>query len=228
MRQGQNNNNNKRMRGRNRKGPNPLTRSYESNGPDVKVRGTAVHIAEKYMQLARDAQSSGDRVQAESYLQHAEHYYRIVSAAQAQNPQQPQQVYRNDADGYGDDDDDRSHMSMSDQRFQPFAHEQPSFSGVESQPYVNGNGQERRDEQPQQSQPPQQQPSVDEAEDAPIGAEPQPEANFRPEGGEPPREGRREGFRPRRRRPYRERGDRPGAPEGGSPQPEGAGAGGEE
>ena len=89
MRQGQQNNNNKRMRGRNRKGPNPLTRSYESNGPDVKVRGTALHVAEKYMQLARDAQSSGDRVQAESYLQHAEHYYRIVSAAQAQNPQQP-------------------------------------------------------------------------------------------------------------------------------------------
>ena len=44
------------MRGRNRRGPNPLTRSYESNGPDVKVRGTAQHIAEKYTQLARDAQ----------------------------------------------------------------------------------------------------------------------------------------------------------------------------
>src|SRR6185503_3222785 len=95
-------NQNRRSRGRNnnRKGPNPLTRSYESNGPDVKVRGTALHVAEKYMQLARDAQSSGDRVQAESYLQHAEHYYRIVSAAQAQNPQQPQQAYRNDGDGY--------------------------------------------------------------------------------------------------------------------------------
>src|SRR6516165_5345382 len=58
MRPGQN----KRMRGRtnNRKGPNPLTRSYESNGPDVKIRGTAHHIGEKYLQLARDAQSSGD------------------------------------------------------------------------------------------------------------------------------------------------------------------------
>jgi Domain of unknown function (DUF4167) len=67
---GGNNNNN------NRKGPNPLTRSYESNGPDVKVRGTAQHIAEKYMTLARDAQSSGDRVMAENYLQHAEHYNR--------------------------------------------------------------------------------------------------------------------------------------------------------
>lgn len=80
MRPGQN----KRLRGRNnRKGPNPLTRSYESNGPDVKVRGTAQHIAEKYLQLARDAQSSGDPVMAESYLQHAEHYYRLIAAAQA-------------------------------------------------------------------------------------------------------------------------------------------------
>lgn len=225
MRQGQQNN--KRMRGRNRKGPNPLTRSYESNGPDVKVRGTAVHIAEKYMQLARDAQSSGDRVQAENYLQHAEHYYRIVSAAQAQNPQLQQQVYRNDGDGYGDDDDDRSHMPMGDQRFQPFPHEQPSFGSGESQPYVNGNGQDRREEQPvaeaaedDGQAEPQPQPQ----------AQPQPEANLRPEGEQPPREGRREGFRPRRRRPYRERGDRPGAPEGGSPQPEsaGAGAGGDE
>src|ERR1700722_14127266 len=72
------------MRGRNgnRKGPNPLSRSYESNGPDVKIRGTAHHIGEKYLQLARDAQSSGDPVMAESYLQHAEHYFRLIAAAQ--------------------------------------------------------------------------------------------------------------------------------------------------
>jgi Domain of unknown function (DUF4167) len=81
MRPGQNN---KRMRGRpsNRKGPNPLTRSYESSGPDVKIRGTAHHIGEKYVQLARDAQTSGDPVMAESYLQHAEHYFRLIAAAQ--------------------------------------------------------------------------------------------------------------------------------------------------
>ena len=78
------------MRGRNNnnrnnnKGPNPLTKSYESNGPDVKIRGTAQHIAEKYSQLARDAQSSGDPVAAENYFQHAEHYYRIIAAAQEQ------------------------------------------------------------------------------------------------------------------------------------------------
>jgi hypothetical protein len=75
------------MRGRNgRKGPNPLTRSYESNGPDVKIRGTAQHIAEKYLQLARDAQSSGDTIMAESLLQHAEHYFRLIAAAQQQQP----------------------------------------------------------------------------------------------------------------------------------------------
>lgn len=82
-------NQNKRMRGRNnggggnRKGPNPLSRTYESNGPDVKIRGTAHHIGEKYLQLARDAQSSGDPVMAESFLQHAEHYFRLIAAAQA-------------------------------------------------------------------------------------------------------------------------------------------------
>lgn len=81
MRQGQPN---KRMRGRGRKGPNPLSRTYESNGPDVKIRGTAMHVAEKYVSLSRDAQATGDRIAAENYLQHAEHYFRIIAAAQAQ------------------------------------------------------------------------------------------------------------------------------------------------
>jgi hypothetical protein len=85
MRQGQQN---RRGRGRNgnqqRKGQNPLTRSFESTGPDVKIRGTPAHIAEKYMALARDAQSSGDPVLAENYLQHAEHYTRIIMAFREQ------------------------------------------------------------------------------------------------------------------------------------------------
>src|SRR6185295_17819170 len=101
MRNGQN----KRMRGRNRNNKghhggggggggghhhNPLTRVYESNGPEVKIRGTAHHVAEKYLQLARDAQGSGDPVTAENHFQHAEHYLRLIAAAQeqfrAQNP----------------------------------------------------------------------------------------------------------------------------------------------
>ena len=109
---------NRRMRGRsggggnnqnqnqNRKGPNPLTRNYESNGPDVKIRGSAQQIAEKYAQLARDAQSSGDRVMAENYLQHAEHYNRIIAAAQAQMPIQNTQNQRDASDDDMDDDRD--------------------------------------------------------------------------------------------------------------------------
>lgn len=81
MRQGQQS---RRGRGRGRKVQNPLARNFESNGPDVKIRGTAAHIAEKYAALARDASASGDSVQAENYLQHAEHYNRIIMAAQAQ------------------------------------------------------------------------------------------------------------------------------------------------
>src|ERR1043166_1459130 len=99
MRNGQHqyHNHNKRMRGRNnhsnnnnnnRRNHNPLTRVYESNGPDVKIRGTANHVAEKYLQLARDAQTSGDPIAAENYFQHAEHYFRLIAVAQEQFRQQ--------------------------------------------------------------------------------------------------------------------------------------------
>ncbi|MCB1546698.1 MAG: DUF4167 domain-containing protein [Hyphomicrobiaceae bacterium] len=113
MRQGQQN---RRGRGRGRKNQNPLTRSYESSGPDVKIRGTAAHIAEKYMSLARDANSSGDTVMAENYLQHAEHYNRIIMAFREQYQQadgvngsgHPHARMRSpsDDDGYDEDEDD--------------------------------------------------------------------------------------------------------------------------
>jgi hypothetical protein len=85
-----NNSNNNNNLNNNRKPQNSLSRSYESSGPDVKIRGTAAQIAEKYMTLARDASSAGDTVTAENYLQHAEHYNRIIMAAQAQVQAQPQ------------------------------------------------------------------------------------------------------------------------------------------
>ena len=69
----------------------------------MKVRGTAMHVADKYMTLARDAQSSGDIVAAENYLQHAEHYNRIVMAAQAQFQQTQQTQFRDGEEGYDDD-----------------------------------------------------------------------------------------------------------------------------
>jgi hypothetical protein len=103
MRNGQN----KRMRGRNnRKGQNPLTRVYESNGPDVKIRGTASHVAEKYMQLARDSQSSGDPVSAENYYQHAEHYFRLIAAMQEQLRQANPHYRENEQRDSFDDGDD--------------------------------------------------------------------------------------------------------------------------
>ncbi len=88
----------KRMRGRNNRGPGgggggggpprhqsgnvPLNRNhvFDSNGPDLRIRGTAQQLFEKYLQLGRDATSSGDRVMAEGYFQHAEHYFRIINA----------------------------------------------------------------------------------------------------------------------------------------------------
>jgi hypothetical protein len=80
--------------------------TFDSNGPDVRIRGTAFQVHEKYLQLARDASSSGDRIIAESYLQHAEHYYRIIAAAQEQQAQQqggdPNRRYQPQG-GYGQD-----------------------------------------------------------------------------------------------------------------------------
>jgi Domain of unknown function (DUF4167) len=77
----------KRQRGRGRKPGggggghgNHGNRPLESNGPEVKIRGTAAQIYEKYAQYARDAQSGGDRVKYENYLQHAEHYFRVMVA----------------------------------------------------------------------------------------------------------------------------------------------------
>lgn len=85
----------KRQRGRGRKPGNTSNRNMESNGPDVKIRGNAAHIYDKYMQLARDASSSGDRVMAENYFQHAEHYLRIVQSAQAKREEQDAEEARN-------------------------------------------------------------------------------------------------------------------------------------
>jgi hypothetical protein len=199
MRNGQN----KRMRGRNRnhKGHhsssgggggggsgggghhhNPLTRVYESNGQEVKIRGTAHHIAEKYMQLARDAQGSGDPVTAENHFQHAEHYLRVIAAAQeqfrAQNPyyQAPPAPGTQTDEAFDGDDEDGSQPTQQGQPVQAqpqnvggqqnFNNQQPSYPPREqSQPYGGQQPQYQPrpqqpayTQQPQQYQQPQQQP----------------------------------------------------------------------
>lgn len=139
MRQGQQN---RRGRGRNnnRKSQNPLTRSFESAGPDVKIRGTPSHIAEKYMTLARDALSSGDPVLAENYMQHAEHYNRIIMSfreqqiSQGGDPYAGGQIARGpgmpgdplDGDEFGDEDGDESGEGRAQGQPDPGAMPQPS------------------------------------------------------------------------------------------------------
>lgn len=140
-----NNQNKNRQRGRNggRKHVNPLSRNFESNGPDVKVRGNAAHIAEKYLQLARDAQSSGDSVMAENYLQHAEHYFRIVSSAQqAQNGQRPE--------GQSDDDYDDDMPEMNSRFSSPQPPPQQQYVQAEGEEQAGEGEQNREQGQPRQ------------------------------------------------------------------------------
>jgi hypothetical protein len=163
MRNGQN----KRMRGRNRKGgghhQNPLSRMYESNGPDVKIRGTASHVAEKYLQLARDAQSSGDPVAAENYYQHAEHYFRLIAAAQEQfrqsqpyYQQQPGEARGNlPDDGY--DDGDNEQPSLGGEPFAP-REPQPFYPREQQQPQMQPPHAQPR---PQQHFPPAREEDVE-------------------------------------------------------------------
>lgn len=122
---GRNNNNNNNN---NRRGPNPLSRNYESNGPDVKIRGNAQHIADKYTALARDALATGDRVMAENYLQHAEHYVRIILAAQAQ---MPQPIQRDEfVDEEDDDNSPIASLEMNEDHEAAGSGPQPDIQGV--------------------------------------------------------------------------------------------------
>jgi len=152
MRNGQNQN--KRMRNRNNnnrndgnrgRGQNPMTRVFESNGPDIKIRGTASHVAEKYVQLARDARSSGDPVAAENYYQHAEHYFRLIAAAQEQFRQnQPQPRTENEMASEDGDDESESFSNFG---------QEPGFVPVQPQPFVprdNNPRDHQREGQPYQ------------------------------------------------------------------------------
>jgi hypothetical protein len=119
---------------------------YESSGPDVKIRGTASHIAEKYLQLARDAQSSGDPVAAENYYQHAEHYFRLIAAAQEQLRQSQPYYQQQQGDMRG---------NFADDAFDDAADEQPHLAG---EPFAPREPFYAREPHEPQSQPIQQRP----------------------------------------------------------------------
>lgn len=170
MRNRNNNNNNN-----NRRGQNPITRVYESNGPDIKIRGTASHIAEKYLQLARDARSSGDPVAAENYYQHAEHYFRLIAAAQEQfrqNQQQPRGDEPITSSEDGEDDGENFSNFGQEPGFVPQPPQQQSYmregqrdhhqrdhqSRDNQQPYQRENQQPREQRERDQRPQPQYQP----------------------------------------------------------------------
>src|SRR3978361_2142864 len=152
MRNGQKNN--KRMRNRNnnnnnnnnnRRGQNPMTRVFESNGPDIKIRGKASHVAEKNVQLARDARSSGDPVAAENYYQHAEHYFRLIAAAQEQFRQnQPQPRTENEMPSEDSDDESESFSNFG---------QEPGFVPAQQQPFVPRDNPPQRDHQQREAPP---------------------------------------------------------------------------
>ncbi|HBK93000.1 MAG TPA: DUF4167 domain-containing protein [Parvularcula sp.] len=195
-------NNHFMKRGRNQRrrqggGPNP-NRALDSNGPDVRIRGTAQQIYDKYLALARDAQSSGDRVKAENYLQHAEHYFRVLRSVQGAPP--VSQFDQNNQDGDFDGID------------QPVAGD-PRGDRPQHQSY-GGEDQSEMD------------PSQDEQPDVPAygddrSAEPRPD--HRPQNNQGQSGGQSVGQnggdhegRRRRRRPRRHREDG-GAPADGAP-----------
>lgn len=115
-------------------GHQPMNRNhvFDSNGPDMRLRGTAQQLFEKYLQLGRDATGAGDRVMAEGYFQHAEHYFRILNAM---NQAQQQQG------GYG------QHQHHQQRRYQngPEGSDQQAMDGggmgdqPELQPITNGH-----------------------------------------------------------------------------------------
>ncbi len=109
---------------------------FDSSGPDLRIRGTSQQLFEKYLQLGRDATGSGDRVMAESYFQHAEHYFRILNAmnqAAQQNGAQPnaggngqgQQPYRRQDASDQSDQPDVQDDEQTDAEPQPIAEARP-------------------------------------------------------------------------------------------------------
>ena len=207
MRNGQN----KRMRGRNRKSHNPLTRVYESNGPDVKIRGTASHVAEKYVQLARDAQSSGDPVGAENYFQHAEHYFRLIAAAQEQFRQSQPNAPFYRPDNAGNDSRDESFDDGEEES--AAAPEQPAFGTRDPQPYLPRDAQfysQRDQQQPQRQQRNEDDDAVDRLPSFITGGQSQPANPAQGQNGGYEGQGNPDRFPlHRRRRRHRPRNDTP-------------------
>lgn len=168
-------------------------RAFNSNGPDnVKVRGAAQHIFERYQQLARDAGSAGDRVLAENYLQHAEHYFRVLRAMQPQRPVSEIMGRDQFVSGYDIDFEDEGQNSE-----EPAEAEADGGDG-------RRDGQWQRDERPRDDR--QQQGEYRQRDDRPQQRDDRPQRDdYRPRDDRPQGEYRQD----RQQGEYRQRDDRP-------------------
>lgn len=223
----------KRQRGRNRGGnsggggggggnkpQHNVNRAFESNGPDnVKIRGNAQHVFEKYQQLARDATASGDRVLGENYLQHAEHYFRVIRAVQPNKTTSEIMGRDSFASGYDIDFEDESGAQA--------ASEDSSGEGNEAQGDGNDNGEQRGEQrQDRDRQDRDQGREWRPRDDRSQGDRPQGDRNFnRDDRDYRPRDDRSQGDRsynrddrPRDDRPREDRAAQGDRPQGDRPQ----------
>ena len=243
----------KRQRGRNRGGntggggsggggkpQHNVNRAFESNGPDnVKIRGNAQHVFEKYQQLARDATAAGDRVLGENYLQHAEHYFRVLRAVQPNRP--VSEIMGRDAFASGFDIDFEDEGNNAGEESSSEGGESQSDSGDNNQNEQRGERQDRdwqprdrngnnnnndrgdrnysqdrnqdryRDERPRDDRQRDDRPRDDQQQQRPRDDQQQPRARDERPRDDRPRDERPRDDRPRDERPRedRPRDDRP-------------------
>ncbi len=116
-------------------GGNVINRVFDSSGPEGKVRGTPQQIIDKYNQLARDAQLSNDRVAAENFQQHAEHYLRLLSEAQREIDTRREEQERQNRERQAERDRERAERQERDTA-QSTPQEQSGDPGAGDQPEI--------------------------------------------------------------------------------------------
>ncbi len=118
----------------------PLNRNhvFDSSGPDLRIRGTAQQLFEKYLQLGRDATGSGDRVMAESYFQYAEHYFRILNAINQASQQNAAQGHGPNGQPHAQNGQPHGQYQAPNQQYNGQQRRDRDGNEVEDQPLANG------------------------------------------------------------------------------------------
>jgi hypothetical protein len=197
--------------------PGNITRqTYDSNGPDVRVRGNAYQVYEKYLTLARDSSASGDRIQAENYYQHAEHYYRLISAAheaQGMGPYLPNQQQGRDFFEESENPAPRSEDGAEGEGVADIGAEQPDLDG---QPYgdeapMENRRPRREDREPREAREPRESREPREPREPRGDYRQAQDRQFQDGDAREQRDNRRDrqDFGDRRPRRFEPRGDRP-------------------